>query len=120
MIAQTWKALGWLGVVCAFAASLGPAAPDGGGHADKLVHLAGYATLMFWWAQIVVAGRWRLAVAVALLGAGIELLQGLTPHRLPDPLDALANTAGVLLGWIAARLSPNLPRALARLPAWPG
>jgi glycopeptide antibiotics resistance protein len=56
-------------------------------------------------------------VAVVLFGAAIELLQGLTPDRLPDALDALANSGGVLLGWLATRLLPNLPARLATLPA---
>jgi hypothetical protein len=47
----------------------------------------------------------------------IELLQGLTPDRMPDPLDALANSGGVLLGWLAAHFLPNLPKRLAILPA---
>jgi len=43
----------------------------------------------------------------------IELLQGLPPARQPDLLDVLANSGGVLLGWLAARLLPNLPERLA-------
>jgi VanZ family protein len=84
---------------------------------DKLAHLLGYALLMFWWAQLVVQKRWKLAVAVVLFGIAIELLQGLTPERQPDPLDALANVAGALLGWLAARLLPNLPARIAALSA---
>ena len=51
--------------------------------------------------------------AVVLFGIAIEGLQGLTPARQPDLLDALANSGGVLLGWLAARLLPNLPQRLA-------
>ena len=47
-----------------------------------------------------------------LFGIVIEGLQGFTPDRMPDPLDALANTLGVLLGWLTARLLPNLPQRL--------
>ncbi len=95
-----------------------PVLDESGGHTDKIVHLAGYAVLMFWWAQLVVERHWRLALAVMLFGVGIELLQGLTPNRQPDVLDALANSGGVLIGWLAARLLPNLPRQIAMLPAW--
>jgi len=70
---------------------------------------------MFWCAQIVVRGRWRLALAVVLFGAAIELLQGLPPDRDPDVFDALANTGGVLLFCFAARLLPNLPDTLGKL-----
>ena len=113
MIVQTWRVLGWLGIVLTLVVSLMPPALDSsGGHADKIVHLAGYAVLTFWWAQLVTRQRWKLAIAVVLFGMAIELLQGLTPERMPDLLDALANSGGVLLGWLAARLLPNLPDRL--------
>jgi hypothetical protein len=117
MIARVWKTFGWLGVAAALVLSLTPPILNEPGHTDKIVHLSGYAVLMFWWAQLVVERRWRLALAVVAFGAAIELLQGLTPDRQPDVLDALANTGGVLLGWLAAWLLPNLPVTLAALPA---
>lgn len=120
MIERLWWAAGWLGIAITFLVSLLPPALDEhSGHADKIVHLAGYAVLTFWWAQLILVRRWKLAVAVVLLGVVIELLQGLTPDRKPDILDVLANSAGVLTGWLAARFLPNLPDRLARatLPA---
>jgi VanZ family protein len=119
MIERLWKLGGWLGIALTLVVSLmPPVLNESGRHTDKLVHLAGYAVLMFWWAQLVVERRWRLAVAVVVLGIAIELLQGLTPNRQPDVLDALANSSGVLIGWLAARLLPNLPGQIATLPAW--
>ncbi|MHB1094507.1 VanZ family protein [Thiobacillus sp.] len=115
MIARLWKTLGWLGVIAALVLSLIPPFMHEARHMDKVVHLAGYAVLMFWWTQIVVHRRWRLALAVVLFGGAIELLQGLTPHRQPDVFDALANTGGVLLGWLIARILPNLPNLPALL-----
>ena len=115
MIEQLWKAVGWFGVAAALALSLGHPMLDEGGQRDKVIHLAGYAVLMFWWAQLVTRERWKLAIAVVLFGGAIELLQGLTPDRDPDIFDALANTGGVLLGWLAARLLPNLPERIAAL-----
>ena len=117
MIERLWKAVGWFGVAAALALSLMPPVLKEPGHSDKLVHLAGYAVLMFWWAQLVTRQRWKLAVVVVLFGAAIELLQGLTPDRQPDVFDALANSGGVLLGWLIACLLPNLPERLAALPA---
>jgi VanZ family protein len=115
---KLWRVGGWLGVVVTLVVSLmPPVLNESGTHTDKLVHLAGYAVLMFWWAQLVVERRWGLALAVMLFGISIELLQGLTPNRQPDMLDALANSGGVLLGWLVARLLPNLPERLAALPA---
>ncbi|MDP3584007.1 MAG: VanZ family protein [Thiobacillus sp.] len=113
MIEHTWRVLGWLGIVLTLVVSLMPPALDSSsGHADKIVHLTGYAVLTFWWAQLVIRQRWKLAIAVVLFGAAIELLQGLTPARQPDLLDALANSGGVLLGWLVARLLPNFPERL--------
>jgi VanZ family protein len=115
---RLWRAGGWLGVILTLALSLMPPTLDvSSGHSDKIVHLAGYALLTFWWAQLVTRQRWKLAVAIVLFGLAIELLQGLTPDRQPDLLDALANSSGVLLGWLAARRLPNLPGRLAALPA---
>ena len=112
---RLWRIGGWLGAILTLVISLmPPALEDSSGHTDKLVHLAGYALLMFWWAQLVIRQRWKLAVAVVLFGISIELLQGLTPARQPDLLDALANAGGVLLGWLVAGLLPNLPGYLAR------
>ncbi|MFO7542223.1 MAG: VanZ family protein [Thiobacillus sp.] len=118
---RLWRVGGWLGVALTLVVSLMPPTPGiEDSHLDKLAHLFGYALLMFWWAQLVLQRRWTLALAVILFGGGIELLQGLTPDRLPDPLDALANACGVLLGWLAARFSPNLPARLTQLFATPG
>ena len=112
-----WLGIGWLGVVAALVLSLGPATPEGTGqHADKLVHLAGYAMLMYWWAQLYVTlpQRVRIGAALVLLGIVIEGLQGLTPTREPDGWDMLANAMGIVLGgWIAYR-SPNMLQLCAR------
>ncbi|MDA8255911.1 MAG: VanZ family protein [Betaproteobacteria bacterium] len=114
VLQRLWRGLGWLGVVVTLMVSLMPPALEvGSGHTDKIVHLAGYAVLMFWWAQLVTRQRWKLALAIVLFGLAIEGLQGLTPDRLPDLLDALANSGGVLLGWLVARLLPNLPEHLS-------
>ena len=112
---RLWRIGGWLGVLLTLAVSpMPPALDDSSGHTDKLVHLSGYALLMFWWAQLVIRQRWKLAVAVVLFGISIELLQGLTPARQPDLLDALANAGGALAGWLVAGLLPNLPGYLER------
>jgi VanZ family protein len=118
MIERLWRIAGWLGIALTLVLSLGPPAFDAGvRHGDKLTHLAGYAVLMFWWAQLVTRQRWRLAVAVILFGVAVELLQGLTPNREPEILDALANSTGVFLGWLAAHFVHNLPARIAALPA---
>jgi VanZ family protein len=88
---------------------------------DKLGHLLAYGALMAWWSQLYVsaATRLRLALVFVALGAAMELAQGLTPSRYPELLDLAANTAGVLLGWLAA--PPRIPSLYARLVvAFPG
>jgi VanZ family protein len=115
---RLWRVGGWLGVIVTLVASLMPSfLKESSGHTDKILHLVAYAVLMFWWAQLVIQKRWKLAVAVVVFGGAIELLQGLTPDRQPELLDALANIGGVLLGWLAARFVPNLPERLAMLSA---
>ncbi len=117
MLVRLWQTGGWAGVIVTLVLSLmPPALGNDTSHLDKLVHLTGYAVLMYWWAQLVVFQRGKLAIAVVLLGIAIEGLQALTPNRLPDPLDALANTAGVALGWILARHTPNWLEWLVSLP----
>jgi VanZ family protein len=117
LVTRLWRAFGWAGVAATLVLSLTPPTLGPDTHFDKLVHLTGYGVLMFWWAQLVTERRWTLALSVVLFGISIELLQGLTPDRMPDTLDALANSAGVLLGWFAARVSPNLPARISTLPA---
>jgi VanZ like family. len=117
MIRRLWLAAAWLGVVAAFVFSLDPASTEAPfmQHADKLVHMACYATLMFWWAQLYPAPRQRLKLALALIALGIliEWLQSFTPDRQSDVRDALANSVGILLGWGIAHEGANLLRLLA-------
>ena len=116
IIQRLWWACAWLGVLMTLVVSLMPTPFNPGiANGDKIVHLAGYGVLMFWWAQLILQRRWRLAFAVVLFGIAIEWLQGFTPNRQTDALDVLANSSGMLLGWLAARLSPNLPRRLSTL-----
>jgi VanZ family protein len=84
--------------------SLTPSPPDidieGG---DKLGHLVSYFVLMFWFAQLYASRAWYAAGFVAL-GIALEFLQGALGYRAFERYDILANSAGVLLGWGAARL----------------
>ncbi len=117
MLDYIWRWTGWFGTVVTLVLSLmPPVLDDHVGHTDKIVHLAGYTLLMFWWAQLVTRQRGKLALAVVIFGIVIELLQGFTPDRQPDVLDALANTCGVLLGWLITRALPNLSLRLASRP----
>ena len=114
--ARLWRLVGWIGIALTLVLSLMPPTfQPTGGHLDKVEHLIGYAILMFWWSQLVVWRREKLAMFLILFGIAIELLQGLTPYRQPDLLDVLANTGGVLIGWLLARKLPNLLDRLSTL-----
>lgn len=100
--ARLWFALWLLAIGATIAASLLPPSelPPVYGN-DKLAHLAAYALLMAMAVQIIQRRVALLAAAafLALLGGGLELTQGaFTAQRQADPVDALANLAGVGLG----------------------
>lgn len=69
-------------------------------HLDKLIHAGGYAALAAFAACLFDGpARLRAVAGVWLLGAAIELAQGLLPiGRLMEAADLLANSAGIALG----------------------
>lgn len=74
-------------------------------HLDKLVHAGGYAALAAF-AACLYAGpaRLRALAGVWLLGAAIELAQGLLPTgRMMEAADLLANSLGIGLGALLCR-----------------
>jgi glycopeptide antibiotics resistance protein len=58
---------------------------------------------MFLFCQIYGRGRTRLGYAIGFtaMGISLEFLQRMTGYRHFDPLDMVANTIGVALGWLA-------------------
>ena len=103
-----WLGLWLLAVAVVCVASLTPPPPlELPRHGDKVEHLLAYAALAAAAVQVFRRGRFLLAVGagLVLMGIGLEFAQGaLTETRLADPADAVANTAGVLLGMATARL----------------
>jgi VanZ family protein len=107
-----WLGAGWLGVAIVIYYTLAPDPPqidieDG----DKLQHLAAYAGLMLWFAQVRTGLAQRRVTALLLLAMGIalELAQGLTDYRTMSIADAAADAVGIALGWLAAPpRSPNV------------
>lgn len=109
-----WTAIGVALVALVVALSLTPRPIDlGVEQGDKLGHLLAYFTLMFWHAQLHPDRHARLGLAAAfvLLGAGLEVVQGLTGYRTADVVDALVSSLGVAVGWAAA--PPRTRHALA-------
>lgn len=87
---------------------------------DKLEHAAAYLLLTSWLTGMLERRRYPLAALGALLlGLAIELAQaGLTDTRVGDPLDLVANFAGIALGLALAYLA--LGGWAARLETWLG
>ena len=72
--------------------------------ADKAVHVLIFALVMLTGLLAGLPARW-LAPGLAIHAVLSELIQHvLLPDRSGDPLDAVADLAGVLLGWYVASM----------------
>lgn len=98
---RAWLVAGLVLLVLGLAMALLPVPSAGPRLNDKLLHVAGFAAFMVWFAGVVERRHWA-ALALALAGYGllIEILQGLTPSRRPEGLDLVADVTGILLGWL--------------------
>ncbi|MDH0172374.1 VanZ family protein [Stenotrophomonas sp. GD04145] len=99
---RLWTALWVLAVLFVIVVCLIPPppipVPENG---DKVEHFLAYFILSGSAVQLFRQGRPLLWVGLGLvlMGIGIEFAQGaLTRDRMADPMDALANTVGVLAG----------------------
>ena len=114
---RLWLLCGWVMIGLVILFSLIPAPPIlDVSQGDKLLHLGGYALLMAWFAQVYRRPGSRMCVALGLTAFGItlEVLQGMTGWRSFESSDMVANTAGVLLGWLLAPpRGPELYRRVA-------
>ena len=70
---------------------------------DKIAHFAGYALLFLWFAQVYQrSAQFKPAVALVMLGVAVEIAQSFTNYRSFEYADMLANTTGVIIGWLLA------------------
>lgn len=80
---------------------------------DKLHHFIAYGSLMLVWVLATPHHRLRqhvlMAIGFMLMGLAVECAQGLTPYRFFEWADAMANSLGVISGWILAWLARRLP-----------
>lgn len=120
---RLWVTVGWLlfGLVVYLSLAPNPPSPLTFDNSDKLEHAFAYATLSFWLCQIYPAARSRAVVIAILVGLGValEYVQGWTGYRSFDVMDMLADSIGVLLGWLLVltplgRLLAYIERRLAR------
>lgn len=83
----------------------------------KFGHIAAYAWLMFFYAQLVPAGRRRLAIGIAffLMGVALEYVQGMVGRDF-SYTDMRDDAIGVIAGWLVARTP--LSRAFAMVDGW--
>lgn len=102
-----WLAIGYALVMLVVHLSLtstpvqGPDVPN----IDKFFHALAYFTLMTWFAQIYhdKFQRNMIAVVFVLMGVSMEYLQSFDPNRYAEASDMVANTFGVLLGFLLTR-----------------
>ena len=108
---RAWIGIGWAGVIAVVVLSLIPSPPQliPVDQADKAEHVLAFGSLMFWFAQVYLLRRGRLATAGLLvtLGVAIEFAQGETGYRSFEYADMGADCAGIFAGWVLA--PPRLP-----------
>lgn len=79
-------------------------------NADKVKHLIAYTVLSFFWLLSCQLGKinikfLNLILIIIIYGVIIEVLQSsLTTYRTGDLLDVLANSTGVILGYLILKL----------------
>ena len=104
---SAWLVGGWLLVSLIVYLSLTPHPPSplSFPNADKLEHGFAYAVLSWWFCQIYLSLRQRgiVIVAMIIMGVVIEFLQGWSGYRYFEYADMLANSTGVMLGYLLAR-----------------
>jgi VanZ family protein len=104
-------AAGWAWAAAIVWLSLTPAPPDlDVAYGDKLGHFAAYGLLMFWFSQLYLQRKTRIAYAMGFvaMGIGLEFIQGQLGYRTYEVFDMYANALGVLLGWALGLMFPRM------------
>ncbi|PWT72130.1 MAG: VanZ family protein [Proteobacteria bacterium] len=104
-----WVGVGWFGVALLIYLWLTPIPPEIPiEQGDKVGHVAAFAVLMLWWAQLYFSKtRWWIAAALLALGIGLEFVQEQTGYRNFEYADMVADLGGIALGILLA--PPRLP-----------
>lgn len=99
--------IGWVLIAVTVIGSLTPASVELGFRlSDKMRHFAGYFVMMLYFSGLYPRERHPLlALGFFMLGAGLEVMQGtLTKTRHMNALDLTANTLGIVVAFVFARL----------------
>ncbi len=85
---------------------------------DKLNHVAAYTLLAFWATGLVQRAHYgKVALVLAALGLALEGLQyAMAQGRMAEPLDMVANLAGIAAGLLAG--TPFASGWTAGVEAW--
>jgi VanZ family protein len=101
---RVWMVIAWALVLLVIYLSLTPHPPEPVrfDNADKFEHALAYAALSFWFCHLYKTKYARLLVIVALacLGVVLEYVQGWTGYRTFDVMDMLADSVGVVMGFM--------------------
>jgi len=105
--------IGWLlitAVIVLSLVSINTAMPDIK-NSDKYGHFIAYFTLMIWFAWLYPKPWVRnlYAIGFILLGGAMEILQSMTAHRMGDIEDFHVNTIGVIVGFVFAVFTSQIP-----------
>jgi VanZ family protein len=120
--APAWITASLLLVAGLLYASLAPLnLPPAPAHSDKAEHAIAYLCLTLWFTGLVPRARYRsVALALALLGLAIELLQEFMPFgRQGNRFDMAANLVGIGAGlalatWTTGGWAPRIEAWLRR------
>lgn len=113
--AALWAWIAGMATVAFFSLNSRYGPPEGAGM-DKIFHCAGYMVLALQTQPVFSTRRAALIAALAMIPFGIamEIGQDFVPGRRADSFDALANSAGALMG---LALAPAFRRVCARIVA---
>lgn len=102
---SVWVIVGWLMIAIGIVVSLFASSPVTMGLDDmgRTSHSLAYFLSMVWFGQLYPSrsGYLRIALALTMLGIGLEVLQAAWTDRVASVSDVAANIVGITCGWLA-------------------
>ena len=103
---KLWLVIGWIIIVLVWYLSLTPKPPELMiNFWDKFNHFIAYAVMMGWFGQVYLQNMQRIfwVLFFVVMGAGIEIFQGMGEHRFFEYNDMLANLLGIVAAMIVLK-----------------